>query len=160
MRIASCSGVVCIAICSLSSQAAMGATASASFSVSVTVESACLVSSSANSYKTVADAMASAPAGLSVSCTLSTPYNVALTRRVASGNPTAVTIEDAVGPILHRRPIAVVAGPLRSEMAGEVIDSDRYKASPMLPMGYSIAAGKRYDQRNAPSDTIVLEVIY
>ena len=161
MRIASYIGAIGLVVSFLSSIPVMGATASASLNVSATVEAVCLVSPPVFSYKTVADAMASAPSGLSVSCNFKTPYNVTLTRRPASGgNQAQVTIQDAADlTVPGTKQAAAVYGPF-PHRGFKAVDSDQYMHHPMLPMGSSIVTERRYDGAEVKSDTIVLEVIY
>lgn len=161
MRIASYIGAIGIVVSSLSSIPVMAATASASLSVSATVEAVCLVAPPAFSYKTVADAMASAPSGLSVSCNFKTPYNITLTRRTASrSNQSQVTSQDAADlTAADTKQAAAVYGPF-PHGGLKAVDSDQYMHHPMLPMGSSIVTEKRYDGAEVKSDTIVLEVTY
>jgi spore coat protein U-like protein len=161
MRFVSYGGALSIVICFFWSLPATGATASASLNVSVTVEPVCLVSSATTSYKTVASAMASAPAGVSVSCNFDTPYNVTLTRRATSGNAKSVTnISAADLSTSDTEEAAAVYGPLVQRWIKSTVDSVQHSNHSMLPTGSGVVEKTVDNEPSRASDTIVVEVSY
>jgi spore coat protein U-like protein len=64
---------------------AAGATASTSFGVSVIVQSACAVSATSMRFGTYTGAAANATSAITVKCTNSTPYDLALSAGLAPG---------------------------------------------------------------------------
>lgn len=93
---------------------AAAATANTSFGVSVTVQSACVVSASSMRFGTYTGAAASAASAITVKCTNSTPYNVGLSGGLAPG--ATVANRKMIGP-----GAALLGYSLKSD-AGETIN--------------------------------------
>ena len=113
------------------------ATASASFSVSATVQAACAVSASSMRFGSYDGRAVSATSTVSVNCAPSTPYNVGLSPGLAPGAPVAG--RKMIGP-----GSALLGYSLRSG-AGGIVN--------WVPAGQYVAGG-------AYADTITVTVTY
>ncbi len=86
-------GHIAIALASLHARAA---TASASFSVSATVQSVCSVTASSMKFGTYVGAAVNASSTIAVQCTNSTPYNIGLSEGLGRG--ATVSSRKMIGP--------------------------------------------------------------
>jgi len=152
MRMPSCLGALGMVVFSLAAFPAMAATMSASFGVSATVETKCLVSSPVQSYTNLNSAMAGAPSSLSVSCNFNSPYTLILNNGASSGKPLPVAERDVKDLPMY--------GSLSQKPNKSTIYLPEYRNPPVPPTDLPLAKEPRHDSREARTDTIVLEVTY
>jgi spore coat protein U-like protein len=152
MKMLSHVGFLGVLILSLVEFPALGATISASFGVSATVEAKCLVSSAVPSYSDLTSAMASAPSGLSVSCNFNAPYTLVVSKRASSGTMLPVTAADIKNLPIHES--------LLQESSKLANYPTGYRDSPVSATESVVATKLQYNSPGAPTDTIVLEVTY
>ncbi len=142
---------------------AIAATASATFNVSVTVQSACSASATSMRFGTYNGTATSATSSISVRCTNSTPYNVGLSEGLAPGATVANRMMTGPG-------LSLLGYSLRSSTGGTVnwghtvgVDTVSGTGSgsvQTLSVLGQIPAGQ-YGVQNGPyADTITVTVTY
>jgi spore coat protein U-like protein len=146
----------------LAPRAAVAATATASFTVTATVQANCLVSASAMPFRVYTGAVLNATSGVSVTCTHPTPYNVVFSAGLAPG-ATVVTwkMTGSVSGLLGR---ALASNSQGTVNWGQTVGADTVAgvgndSAQTLSVRGQVSAG----QQVVPSgygDTIIVAVTY
>ncbi|MFZ0301249.1 MAG: hypothetical protein WAL75_01135 [Terracidiphilus sp.] len=161
MRLASYVGILSIAVLSLASFPAMGATTVGSLCVSATVVPVCLVSSASILYKSIAAAMTSAASGLTVSCNLNTPYNITVNGKPIPGEAVTDSVTDTAALTApNSKQGEIIYSPFPRGQAKSAAGSVKSADSSLLPVGFGIEEKTQFDTAQEATDTIVLEVTY
>jgi spore coat protein U-like protein len=145
----------------LPSRPALAATPATSFGVSAVVEATCLVSASAVTFGTYADAIAHATSNVSVNCTNFTPYNISLSADPANGS--------AAWPAMAATDSALLRHALTTNTHGVVIrgwmlDTDAVAGSgngsaQVLVTHRDVLAGEHV-AASAGADAITVTIVY
>jgi len=145
-----------------SSWHAIAATATTTFGVSVTVQSACAASASSMRFGTYSGTAVNAASTISVTCTQSTPYNVGLSEGLAPG--ATVANRKMVGPGFALLGYSLKPGNGGMSNWGHTLGVDTVSGTgngsvQMLPVVGEIPAGQNA-QDGAYADTITVTVTY
>jgi spore coat protein U-like protein len=146
----------------LAPRAAVAATATASFSVTATVQANCLVSASAKTFGIYNGAVLKATSGVSVTCTHPTPYNVAFSAGLASG-ATEVTLKMS-GTVSGSLGYALASNSQGTENWGQTVGANTVAgagndSSQMLSVRGQVSAGQQVAS-SGYGDTIIVAVTY
>lgn len=143
---------------------AVAAIASASLSVSATVQVSCRASAAAKVFRTYTDAAANATSPVSVACSNSTPYHVSLSAGMASG--AAGPIRELTGSGAALLGYALSSNPRGIVNRGQAVGADTASGSgsgsgsgQVFPAHGQISAGP-YVAAGAYLDTMIVTVTY
>ncbi len=146
----------------LASMPAVAATTTTTFGVSATVQATCLVSATPLAFGTYTGVAANSTSTVSVTCTNTTPYNVALSAGLATG--ATVTTRKMIGPASALLTYAMYTDSSRTLNWGVTSGTDTVPgtgngAAQGITVYGQVPAGQ-YVAPGAYSDTITATVTY
>lgn len=146
----------------LAPRPAVAATATASFSVTATVQANCLVSASAATFGVYTGAVLNAASGVSVTCSHPTPYNVGFSAGLASG--AAVVTLKMSGSVSSLLGYALASNPQGTVNWGQTVGANTVggpgnDSAKMLSVQGQVSTGEHVASSEY-GDTITVSVTY
>jgi spore coat protein U-like protein len=158
----SLSAVVLAALGLASTPASATTTVTTTFGVSATVQSTCLISATALAFGTYTGAVSNATSAVSVTCTNTTTYNVALNPGVATG--ATVTTRKMTGPSSSLLNYSLFSNSGMTTNWGQTVGTDTVtgtgNGSAQNITVYGQIPASQYVNPGSYADTITASVIY
>lgn len=153
---------LCILESGLAPRPAIAATPSAAFAISAMVQASCGASLSATAFRTYAAAAANATSAVSVACSNSAPYNVALSAETGSG--VSVATRKMTGPGTGLLGYALSSNLRGIVNWGQTLGTDavagKENSFAQMLSGHGQMSGGQYIAAGAYADSITVAVTY